>query len=369
MTILSDILGILQDYQFRLVAAEFLFLPFLPRRSFFFLRVLVFLPILLVPLAFNDDFQQHYFLIGNYNWSFLLWFLLSILAMVFSFKTHAEQYAYIAVMAYTIQNLFANYRFYLYYAFFEGEYTLTMQILGLLGMIIIYVSCYFLLVRKWLPKFQNNLSINKRNVFFFSIAVLLIVNVLSSIFTTQNGLQMADLCLIFGIVSILLLIIQNSVYDRSYFQYEKETLEHVLAEDDRQRKFVQENMERMNIRLHDFKHQLLALKEQGAEGKLIQETLEEVSAYDSHFDTGNESLNVVLNEKNLLLRKEGVRFSCIADGKALGKMAPKDIYSLFGNAIDNAIECLSKCPMEKRNLTLNIQKVKAYVRIRVENYP
>ena len=66
-----------------------------------------------------------------------------------------------------------------------------------------------------------------------------------------------------------------------------------------------------------------------------------LDTYDSSFNTGNKSLDVVLTEKKLLCDNKGIKFFCMADGKLLNGIKVSDIYSLFGNAIDNAIECLA----------------------------
>lgn len=54
--------------------------------------------------------------------------------------------------------------------------------------------------------------------------------------------------------------------------------------------------------------------------------------------TGNDALDAILSEKGLACEQGGIAFRCMADGAAVGFMAPTDIYSLFGNALDNAIE-------------------------------
>jgi sensor histidine kinase regulating citrate/malate metabolism len=57
------------------------------------------------------------------------------------------------------------------------------------------------------------------------------------------------------------------------------------------------------------------------------------------------------------------------DGSLLSAIEPTDIYTLFGNAIDNAIECVMQYPdEEKRILSLYVAGSGELMRIHFENY-
>ena len=49
-----------------------------------------------------------------------------------------------------------------------------------------------------------------------------------------------------------------------------------------------------------------------------------------------------LQRKSLYCNKHGIIFTCVADGTLLDFMDVMDICSIFGNALDNAIECEMK---------------------------
>ena len=60
---------------------------------------------------------------------------------------------------------------------------------------------------------------------------------------------------------------------------------------------------------------------------------------------------------------------CSADGEALTGMRSYHVYSLFGNALDNAIECLASVDdQSKRMIYLGVGRKGDMVVIRVENY-
>ena len=67
--------------------------------------------------------------------------------------------------------------------------------------------------------------------------------------------------------------------------------------------------------------------------------------------------------------KNKIRASYMADGSLISFIDEEDIYSLFSNLLDNAIEAVSKCPIEKRTMGIRIEnKLDQYVSITVYNY-
>lgn len=91
--------------------------------------------------------------------------------------------------------------------------------------------------------------------------------------------------------------------------------------------------------------------------------------YDSVVETGNEALDTILTEKSLACSNEDIVLSCIADGGALDFMSPSDIYSFFGNALDNAIEAVRQVSdPERRNITLNVARRGKMVAVSIENF-
>lgn len=152
---------------------------------------------------------------------------------------------------------------------------------------------------------------------------------------------------------------------------EKAETERLLAERDRQYRLSRENIEAINIKCHDIRHQIRHLADNGevVDKSVLADIAHEVNVYDSVVQTGNEALDTILTEKSLACSNEGIVLSCIADGSALDFMTPSDIYSLFGNALDNAIEATRKVgDPERRTITLNVERRGAMVAVSVENY-
>lgn len=60
--------------------------------------------------------------------------------------------------------------------------------------------------------------------------------------------------------------------------------------------------------------------------------------------------------------------TCIADGKLLEFISSTDLYSLFGNALDNAIEAVSVLEKSKLNISLFIRRIGNMISVHIENY-
>ncbi len=83
-----------------------------------------------------------------------------------------------------------------------------------------------------------------------------------------------------------------------------------------------------------------------------------IRIYDTKMKTGNTSLDILLQEKSLICAKNSITFDCIIDGKQLKFIKDSDIYSLFGNILDNAIEsCLKLENKDQRTITLKVKKI------------
>ena len=91
--------------------------------------------------------------------------------------------------------------------------------------------------------------------------------------------------------------------------------------------------------------------------------------YDSVLKTGNDALDVVLAEKSFICNKQQISLTGIIDGEKLCFIEESDIYALFGNAIDNAIEYLIKIENHSdRFIRIQSKETNGLFIIRIENY-
>lgn len=123
----------------------------------------------------------------------------------------------------------------------------------------------------------------------------------------------------------------------------------------------------VNIKCHDMKHQISHITST-TDPDAIRELEQIISVYDSSLQTGNEILDVCLMEKKLLCEKNSIKLDCIANGQCLSFMQPSDLFSLFGNALDNAMEAVCKLDdVEKRIIFVSVKEELGMAIIHVEN--
>ena len=174
-----------------------------------------------------------------------------------------------------------------------------------------------------------------------------------------------------GLACVATLWVEYQMLFRQRLEHDREVAERLLAEHDRQLRMSQENIEAINIKCHDLRHQIRALAAGGAvvDGAVLDDLAREVRIYDSGVKTGNEALDTILTEKRLVCESRGITLTCIADGSALAHVAPADRYAFFGNARDNAIEAVSElADPARRTITLVVRRAMGCASIHVENF-
>lgn len=166
-----------------------------------------------------------------------------------------------------------------------------------------------------------------------------------------------------------MLLSQRNQVEQLRMQKELHTKEQIWRQNKAQYEMSRETIEIINRKCHDLKHQIQALK--GIENIKRQKEVvagieESVMIYETIKNTGNAILDTVLTEKGLLCRENHVRLNVMADGRLLDFMDDIDLYTLFGNALDNAVEANLRVAGE-RYVNLQIREKVGMVLIRMEN--
>lgn len=170
---------------------------------------------------------------------------------------------------------------------------------------------------------------------------------------------------------VFFLEFQNVLFRKSAMKQELETLNHLWHQQKEQYAISRENIELINRKCHDLKHQIAAMRtitSSEEREKYIKEMEDSVQIYGSIVKTGNEVLDTVLTEKSLICAANNIKINCIADGRKMDALDPVDVYTVFGNALDNAIEsvkCLSNC--EKRLIDVIVFMEKKFLFINIMN--
>ncbi len=167
---------------------------------------------------------------------------------------------------------------------------------------------------------------------------------------------------------VFMLVLQVLTLDEANERAKFHTAQMLWREEEKQYRLTKENIDALNIKCHDLKHQIRDLRETGQVDPAYLDGLERsVSIYNSAVRTGNETLDVVLTDKRLHCTTHDIQFTCMAEGGKLDFMEGMDIFSLFGNILDNAIECEEGLPAEARFIHLSVRGANQLLLIHAEN--
>lgn len=209
-----------------------------------------------------------------------------------------------------------------------------------------------------------------RGIALLSVSVVFTINVLVCVSRTFEGdnllLSITIKTFVIALCSVIL-VFCSGIFSQNEKSHQLEVLQQLWKQDQAQYESVKASMDAISLKCHDLKHILCRI-----ENKLNQEEINQlrnaISVYDSRVKTGNDVLDVVLSEKNLVCTNQGIQFCTMVDGSLLSFLTPVQTYSIFGNIMDNAIEAVQKVPEELRIISLNCQRTSSGIVIEESNY-
>lgn len=203
----------------------------------------------------------------------------------------------------------------------------------------------------------------------FCLLIQIIANCLSSGFLPDGNLPvLVYYRLSMAVVGLFILLCCSSITFRSHYRAEKQIMDQVLQEEQKQYQQLKENINIINARCHDLKHQLDDFSDR-LSGSEIASLREAMDFYDSNIKTGCEVLDVVLRIAQMTCDKERVVLTCLADGACLSFMETRHVYSLFNNALANAMEAVRKVKEpNQRIISLSVRRCDGCAEIEVTNY-
>lgn len=172
-----------------------------------------------------------------------------------------------------------------------------------------------------------------------------------------------------GVLFLEIFQIQKADNDR---KQEVTAIQNVLRTQYLQFRESQENIELLNRKYHDLKHQIRIIREEASEERkadYLDEIEKGIHLYDAEIKTGNSVLNTIFTSKSAQCVKQNIKLTVVADGQLLNGVHVMDLCTIFGNAFDNAIEYEVQIQdMEKRMIHVGISQKKTYVCVVIENY-
>ena len=212
----------------------------------------------------------------------------------------------------------------------------------LLSGAVFFAAVYILLARQ-LP-YKGEYHIGPRQLFSaFFIGILFMVQaaVLDNARAEHTPLSLTVTILIGQFYFITLLYFQSELFKKSAMEKEMNELNLLYDRQRKQYQIARQNVQIINKRCHELKVQIANLRKLSPEAvppECIDEAERAARLYDANRNTGNEVLDVVLTEKSLLCESRGIQLNAVANGSCLGFFEAGDLYALFANALDHAVE-------------------------------
>ena len=242
---------------------------------------------------------------------------------------------------------------------------------------ILFALAYFLEFRYFSGEIRGDISLKEAlSSVIMAIAVFLISNI-SYVYpdTPFSSSLPGGLFYIRTLVDfsgLLILFLQRDRWRELSMQKEMEAVNAILRRQYEQYNLSKENIEIINRKYHDLKHQIAVVRAERNSDKreqYLQEMENDIKMYEAQNKTGNKVLDTILTGKHLYCVQHEINFTCVADGMLLDFMNLMDICTIFGNALDNAIECVEKIgDKSKRLIRTAVYSQSKFLIIRFENY-
>ncbi|ERJ12259.1 ATP-binding protein [Haloplasma contractile] len=283
--------------------------------------------------------------------------------------------------AFVLAEFAASFEWQLHYFFIINTAVKSNVILDLLFLVFIYALIFGILFlvesRYKIRKFK--LEINSSDLLSFLSITIIVFGISNISFLNLNtpisGRYPLEIFYIRSLVNfsgVLLLYALKEHKLSVYSKLEVIALENVLNKQYEHYLRSQDNIDMINQKYHDLKHQLSIIRSEKDLNKresYLSELEAGIKFHNTLYKTGDRVLDTILTSKNILCLEYGINFTCVADGTLLDFLSTLDICSIFGNALDNAIESVREIDdREMRIIKVAVFSQRNLLLIRFENY-
>lgn len=313
--------------------------------------------------------------------AYLVMFVFIILGFYVVFDYKFSEIVFVSILGYTIQHI--GYQFArivldtgLYGVLYENvpdHINLIYSILTCAIKIIVFVSSYFLLAKRF--KKYKKYALSNAQIYIISVVAVLLIVVGNAIIVQNTfwfSYWLIGTCASVLILSTLLVdyiaiwglkIIADKEKESIYkSNYEARIKQHEMEI---------ENINFINMKCHDLRKQIrfLKTKKDSITDADLEQLEEALRIYDTGVRTGFSNLDILIQDKGVYCKSKGIDFTTLIDGKMFENYDSNDIYYLFLNLIDNAIEAVEQIEdKSKRSISLTAYKKQGIVVIEERNY-
>ncbi len=355
-------IDVYHGYILQILAAELLFIPVFRFRKGIVWRSIVGVIVYAVVSVMLTNLMLR--VVPGFT-SFII-FLVSLGLCAFCVDNKFSDVLFCCIGAQLLQNLAHNIEQLFYLPFAANINNVGWFFISLAAMLAVYACGYALIVRKLITREKISLNIGGifaiaivSAVFCYLMQFLMISYDLQNLWVTVPPLILCD---------VLALAVQFGLVIYKNRTEENIRLESVLAGESKLYDTYKQSVNIINMKAHDLKHFIAGLNPADLDADSLDEIRSAVEKYEVTANTGNKALDVVLTEKTYLCHKYNIDIIAMVDGAQLDFMHKADIVSLFGNALDNAIEHEKTVEDGKRCILLKVYRRAELVCIHIENY-
>lgn len=356
------------SYIVQLIGACLLFMAPVIKKKYYIARVLAASLILMISSYIVNSIID---IPSSGIWRLIYWFsylIAGVAFVIFGIKASLKEAIYCLICASATQHVAHD--MYLIYTVIGGKN----KACSLLIYILVYVIFYEVFAKR-LSRDEG--YVVSRHDLLPMVTIILFVGVLSVCEYPQMDSEIINFHDVVyeisdAICCVYALWVQVSQCTKAKLQKELDGVNYAYKIQRAQYQLKQENIDTINRKCHDLKHQLRRLRkieDADVKNEYFNELEDAIMIYDMALNTRNKALDTVLMENGLYCKNHDIQWTCMADGTKLGFMADEDIYALFGNAFDNAITAvMSISDASKRVISSKMLTQDKVMVIQIQNY-
>lgn len=309
--------------------------------------------------------------------------MLLLILMMFGYlklcvKASSIMMAYYTLKAFLFAEFMASFEWqFSYYYQWASLYSFPVQCLIAVG--IYFICCVsFWRLEKWEQKESGLHEISPQDLVIaaaITTAVFVMSNfsffVENSPFSGSGLFDMFNIRTLFDCMGLVAIYaFQRRILDCE-IKADMASMEVALRDQYNKYRNYQDDIELIHLKYHDLKHQLEDLRgsvHEDGQRLLIDHIEAELREYRPQLDTGNAVLNALLDSRRVLCQRKGITVTAVADGRLLSFLSTADMCTIIGNALDNAVDCVSELKdPQKRLIHLEVTSSRGFVLVRVDN--
>ena len=281
---------------------------------------------------------------------------------------------YVCARAFILAELAASVEWQLHCALFPhrgGGDGLALLLLGVVDGVL-YGTVFWLERRR--PSPTGKLTVSNKAALVAVVMAAMAFAVSNLLFLDDGEVNMSIYYIrtLVDICGVLILTVQHEQLREAALHSELAAMDEVLHRQYEQYKRSKEGIRLINSRYHELKIQIAdirAERDRAKQDAALARMERGLRQYEAENKTGNPVLDTLLTAKSMDCQQRGINMTSVADGSQLGFLSTRELCTLVGAPLDNAIESvLAEPDPEKRLLRVAIYNQSGCVMLRFENY-